>query len=381
MDTPNLLEPYNNNTASILIVDDEPAVRLALKAILKHRGHPVDEAGSVIEAIEKIDNGNFELVISDINMPGADGRELLRYLIPRAPEIATVMMSGLDDRAIALETIQLGAYGYLSKPFGRVSLIVNVINALRRRKLELDAKATRERLEEQVQEQIQLVRSSHEEIATRMISAISARDYETGEHILRIGAYSQEIALTMGWNGVYSEQIRIAATMHDIGKIGIPDHILMKRGPLTPDERRAMERHTQIGAEMLRGSDNPILQMAERIALNHHERFNGKGYPNGISGETIPIEARIVAVCDVYDALVHARCYKAAWPEEEALALIRRERGEHFDPVIVDAFFQVLETIQGLRLRYRDPEENDDNEQPPDGADSNSDAYSSAHAS
>jgi putative two-component system response regulator len=204
------------------------------------------------------------------------------------------------------------------------------------------------RLEETVREQTRVVRRAHEETVQRLVSASLCRDEETGAHIRRTGALSEVLAKAAGWSAEEVENIRLAAPMHDVGKIGIPDAILRKPGKLTPEEFAIMKTHTMLGARMLAGSDSPMLKMAEQIALNHHERWDGGGYPNGLAGYAIPESARIMAIVDVYDALAHDRVYRPALPAEEVLATMQQGEGTHFDPLLLALFFSHLEEMDAL---------------------------------
>lgn len=194
----------------------------------------------------------------------------------------------------------------------------------------------------------QQVLEGQEELLHRLVRVAQLRDGETGSHIVRMARYAQLVALSLGWTEERAEVLFRAAQLHDIGKIGISDSILLKEGPLTPEERRIMETHVQVGVRILTGGNSEMLQMAERIALTHHERYAGGGYPMGLIGDQIPVEGRIAALCDVFDALVSKRPYKAAWSFEEAVQEIRSQRGQHFDPEIVDAFFGCLPAIRAI---------------------------------
>ncbi len=193
------------------------------------------------------------------------------------------------------------------------------------------------------------MRRREEEIALRLVSATEHRDAETGAHIRRIGLYSEIIAAERGWGADAAEEIRLAAPMHDVGKIGIPDHILRKPGSLTRQEFVVIESHTTMGAAILAGSSIPLLRLACEIALTHHERWDGSGYPEGLAGDRIPEAGRIVAVADVYDALVHTRIYRPALPEDQALGIMHRARRRHFDPDVFDAFLRVLPQLRKVR--------------------------------
>ena len=212
----------------------------------------------------------------------------------------------------------------------------------------------KEELERRVEERTATLRRREEEIALRLMTACGIRDGETGGHIRRIGLYAVAMTRALGWTREERDDIRIAAPMHDIGKIGIPDHILLKPGRLTPIERAEMQRHAEIGASMLACEDIPLLQMAERIAWAHHERWDGSGYPRGLKGEAIPLPARITTIVDVYDAMIHERVYKPAIPEAKVLHWMKKQSGRLFDPRLLKVFFSLLPEIQRIRQRVPD---------------------------
>ncbi len=207
----------------------------------------------------------------------------------------------------------------------------------------------RDWLEEAVRKRTEDIRRREEEIALRLVWASESRHKETGNHVRRIGLYSETLARAIGWESQKVDDIRVAACMHDIGKIGIPDGILCKPGKLSPQEFEIMKSHTEIGAKILKDSDVPLLQMAREIALCHHERWDGSGYPHGLAAYEIPESGRIVAIADVYDALVHERIYKAAVSEEEAVAIMHKEQGKHFDPEILESFLDLLPSFRRIR--------------------------------
>ena len=249
----------------------------------------------------------FALVLSDVNMPGESGIDFTREVLAHYPETAVVMVTGIDDRSYAEIAIELGAYGYVLKPFKPNELIINVNNALRRRTLEIENRDHREMLEQTVLERTaalretiaQLERSDtelrrlREETIRRLSWAAEFRNQETGEHIVRMSLYCALLARLAGLDAERAELIRIASPMHDVGKIGIPDRILLKPGRLTDDEREVMEAHTEMGHRILAGSEVELLDLAAEIALTHHERIDGSGYPRGLAGDAIPIEGRI----------------------------------------------------------------------------------------
>jgi putative two-component system response regulator len=325
----------------ILIVDDEPDLCVILSRWLEPEGYLCKIAHSTDEALTRIAAQPFELVVSDIMMPGRSGLELIRELRSSSPETAILMVTALDNRQIALEALHLGAYGYLIKPVDKNEFLINVANALERRTLTLISEQYERELEAKVLERTALIRAREEEIFLRLVWASEYRDDDTGAHIRRLGLFSAELAQSLGWLPMDIDSIRITAPMHDVGKIGVPDSILLKPGTLTAEEFEVIKKHTTIGASILDGSDIPLLVLAKNIALSHHEKWDGRGYPAGLREEAIPLAARIVAIADVYDALMSDRVYRKAMPEDKALSIMQEGRGSHFDPVVFDCFMDI----------------------------------------
>ena len=345
---------------SILIVDDLPIVRLSLERILTKAGYRCRTAEDVPSALVAIEAEPVDLVLSDIQMPGASGLDLVKALQPRIPDISVVMVSSTESTETAIECLQQGAFGYVLKPYQPREILVQVNAALRRRMLEIAFRDREAQLARKVHEQTEQIRASREEVALRLISASEHRDHETGMHVRRIGLYAAEMARLLGWDQEAIEIIRSAAPMHDIGKVGVPDAILQKPGALTPEEWVSMRRHTSMGATILKGSKVPFIQMGARIAIGHHEKWDGTGYPKGLKGEVIPIEARITTLVDVFDAASCQRHYKEAWPEDQVVALIQRGRGVHFDPELVDLFLANLAQFGAILAANPDEERDED---------------------
>lgn len=344
-----------HSSTRILIVDDEPYVCRVLSRWLSSEGYDCTTADSADEAWECLQSEDFSLVVSDIVMPGRSGIELLRMTRERlGDEVAFVMVTALDDRETAVRALQLGACGYTLKPFNKNEVILNIFNALERRRLTLESRAYELRLEEKVREQIEEIHTSREDIALRLIAAQEYRHDETGAHIRRISLYAEVLAERMRYPAEQVEMLRLAAPMHDVGKIGVKDSILLKPGKLTEDEFEAMKAHTIIGARILEGSTVPLVNIARDIALSHHEKWDGNGYTEGISGENIPEPARIVALIDVYDALVHDRVYRPAVPEKDAIALMTEGQGKHFDPKIFETFLESLPELRRIRHEIKE---------------------------
>ncbi len=344
----------NTFSEKILVVDDEPLISDIIARSLEAEGYGCHIADNAEDALEVLSENSFSLIMSDINLPGKTGIELLSIVKDQFPDIAVIMVTAVDDRRTAIKALQLGAYGFVIKPFDINEIAISAVNALERRRLAIQSREYENRLENEVRSRTAEIHHREEEICVRLTSACEYRDVETGSHNRRLGLYASLLAEEIGLEQQAIDEIRIAASMHDIGKIAVPDNILLKEGSLNNEEFEIMKRHTVIGAQILKGSSISLLKMAQEIALNHHERWDGSGYPNKIAGEKTPISARLVAVIDVYDALVHKRVYRPPIPEKEALQMISRDKGSHFDPEIFDAFKRVLPQLRRIRLQVQD---------------------------
>ena len=457
--------------ARILATDDRPEVLRLVERTLGDR-YECEFAGSVEEARERLAAGEFALALCDIQMPGESGLVLVEEIAREHPATAIVLVTGVDDSEVAERAFELGAHGYLVKPFWPGQLLITAMNALRQRELELAQEAHSRALEERLQtlmdkapvpiyikdterryvlanrvahevvglepnrmvgltdrdvspqterliavsdervlaggtyqqeetmtvghterafftvkfpfvdedgeiagitgistditaqkqaaalqqefvvaqeRAIEELRASRQETVERLAKAIEMHDAETGEHVNRMASVAAYLGERLELGRDRLLLLRTAAPMHDVGKIATPDGILRKRGPLSVEERAVMELHTSVGHQILSGSDSELLQMAASVALTHHERWDGEGYPQGLRGEEIPIEGRIVAVADVFDALLSDRCYRPAMPLEEAVEIMREGRGTHFDPAVVDSLLDNIEQVLAVR--------------------------------
>lgn len=346
----------------LLVVDDQEQIRTALSRILVAAGYRCLVAGSVAEAIVSVAADVPDLVLCDIDMPGESGLVLVEHLRARYPEVAVLMVTAYDDLTVAETALDGGALGYIIKPFERNEILINVANCLRQR---VDGIATRSALDDlgravsdrtaelaeslhQLDDATAALGRSHEEALRRMACAAEFRDPETACHLERMSRYTAVLARAAGLNEADVEMLRLASPMHDVGKIGIPDHVLLNTGAFTPEDRQIMSQHPRIGFELLTGSGSPLLELAAVVAYTHHEWFDGSGYPRGLRGEEIPFEGRIVAIADVYDALTSARRYKPGFSPERARQMMVDEAGTHFDPDLIEKFFACSEEIADI---------------------------------
>jgi putative two-component system response regulator len=340
---------------SVLVVDDDPQFRELIAGILERGGYRAEVTGNLTEAQRRLSADDIELCLCDLHLGGTSGLELAAQLAAAGPRVAVVMVSGSDDPSLAEEALRLGAYDYLLKPFRHTELLITVANAFHRLRLEQESARLRGELEQTVAQRTVELALSREETIHRLARAVEFRDSHTGLHVERMAAYCRMIALQLGLPPDRCSLIRTASLLHDIGKLGIPDRILVKPGPLTEDERAEIQEHTTLGHRILRGSASGLIRLAAEIALNHHERYDGAGYPRGLSRDEIPLEGRIAAVCDVFDALTTPRPYRPRpYTQPEAAAILRDERGKAFDPEVVDAFLGALDEVERIRARYAD---------------------------
>ncbi|MBF4989027.1 two-component system response regulator [Methylophilus sp. 14] len=310
--------------AKILIVDDEPLNLKVLKQVLQDN-YRLSFAKNGMDALELVKKEKPSLILLDVMMPGMTGFEVCRQLKsdPETNTIPVIFVTALAEEADESEGFAVGGVDYINKP---------ISPALVRARVKTHLSLVH----------IDELKRTHLELIQRLGRAAEFKDNETGLHVMRMSHVSGRLALQLGMDAHFSEQLIHAAPMHDIGKIGIPDHVLLKPGKLDEEELALMRKHPEMGAKILDNSTSPLIKLAHSVALYHHEKWDGSGYPFGLKGEAIPIEARIVAVADVFDALLNKRPYKEAWPVEQAVAEIETNRGKHFDPAIVDAMLQCL---------------------------------------
>src|SRR6266852_4951311 len=338
----------HQSAARVLVVDDESAACNLLSLILAAPTFQCTTASSSEEALAALQREHFDAVISDLHMPGMSGMELLTEVRRCHPHIAFLVTTGVDDVDVGVRAMRCGADDYLVKPFRDSAVLASLESALHKRQFEQQVEHYRRHLEEmvaertgQLQSALRQIERSYEDTLQALGTAIDLRDNETAGHSQRVCRYSLEIARAMGWSGKQLENLARGAYLHDIGKLGIPDGILLKPGPLTVDERKVMQQHVQIGFDVVK--DIPFLAEAAELLLMHHEQYGGAGYPRGIKGEEILLGARIFAVADTLDAITSDRPYRRASSFESARETIRRQSGSQFDPQVVDVFLSIHE--------------------------------------
>jgi putative two-component system response regulator len=352
----------------LLIVDDDQALRRWEERVLREQGYSCDGAGDASSAHERLQESSYRLALLDVNMPGESGIELLAQIRRDYPEIAVLMVTGEDSTTLAMTAIELGAYGYLVKPIGAGELLINVANALHRWRADAENRRLVEGLKATVQERSQTLEDalqdlelsqtqvwvSQAETIFRLARMVEFRDEETGHHLHRMSSYCEIIARQIGLPPQRCEMVRLASQLHDVGKVAVPDSILLKRGKLTAEEFEVIKGHAETGFQMLAGSPAEVVQLGAQIARTHHERYDGGGYPRGLSGDEIPLDGRMAAIADVFDALTSDRVYRSALPVKSAIRMMQEERGQHFDPELLDLFFAAQSDIDAIRNTYAD---------------------------
>jgi putative two-component system response regulator len=341
----------------LLIVDDNATNLTLFRHLLqKLDGAEVHCMDDSVAALDWCAENEPDLILLDYMMPAMDGLEFIRRLrrMPERADVPIVMVTADTERDVRHHALELGAQDFLTKPVDKAELIARVKNLLVLRKSLRQLANRASWLADEVKKATAEIVVREKEAILRLSRAAEYRDPETGMHLLRMSNYARLIAAQLGLSPAEQELLLDAAPMHDIGKVATPDHILLKPGKLTPEEFVIMKRHASIGHEILRDSVSPLLQCAAELALTHHEKFDGSGYPRGLAGESIPLLGRIVAVADVFDALTSERPYKKAWPVADAADFLKQSAGSHFDPVCVDAFLGAWQQVLEIRARYQD---------------------------
>ena len=327
---------FSNDKPRILIVDDEPANLKVMREVLGNQ-YRMSFAKSGAAALALLEKEQPKLILLDIMMPDMNGFEVCEILksTPALSHIPIMFVTALGDESDEFKGFELGAVDYITKPISPA-----IVRARVKTHLSLV--------------QAEQLKQAHVDLVHRLGRAAEYKDTDTGEHIARMSQYSKLLALEFGMGEQQAELLRQAAPMHDVGKIGIPDAILLKPGRLTPDEFNHMKQHAAIGAQILANSSSPLLQLAHKLAIEHHEKWDGSGYPNGLKGEQISVEGRIVAIADVFDALTSKRPYKEAWGVEEALEHMQAQAGKHFDPHLINLFVNKLDAIIAIKNAYQE---------------------------
>lgn len=327
----------SDNRPKLLVVDDEPLNLQVLRQILQ-QDYQLLFARDGEKAISLAQSETPDLILLDIMMPGLTGLETCQRLKQQAAtrDIPVIFVTALADDNDETQGFAAGCVDYIVKPVSAPIVLARV-------KAQLSLVSA------------QALRDTRLQIIQRLGRAAEYKDNETGLHVIRMSHFAREIALAAGMGAVDAEELFNAAPMHDVGKMGIPDAILCKPGKLTPDEWEVMKQHARIGAEIIGDDSSSLLQMARRVALSHHEKWDGSGYPQGLVGDAIPIEARIIALADVFDALTSKRPYKEPWTIEATVNYIQNESGKHFDPELVAAFKQALPRMLEIRAQWMDP--------------------------
>ncbi len=357
---------FVNMKSKVLVVDNEPFMRESVSAFLKEYGYTVIISPDAIDAMQKLkEEDNIEIVLTDIKMPGVSGIELLEKIHAINPERPVILMTAYAELDTAVNAVRKGAFDFLIKPYRPEYLLHTVEKAINHNKLLHIEKDYKFMLEDTVKkrtgelvEALQMVKQMSEELVHRLTVVAEYRDEKTGTHIRRVGLYAKHIAISMNMPADFVEAVTFACPMHDIGKVGIPDSILNKPSPLTKEEFAIMKLHPSIGNNILSGSSHLGIRMAASVALNHHERWDGTGYPNGLKEEKIPIEGRIAMLCDQYDALRSKRPYRDSLSHEATFDIIAKGDGrtkpKHFDPDILKAFRETAGTLDEIYNKYKD---------------------------
>jgi two-component system, response regulator RpfG len=344
---------------TVMVVDDQSTGRAILEQVIRSLDERVAVEGFArpIDAVVWATRHVSDLVLVDYMMPEMDGIEFVKRLraLPGYEHVPIVMVTVHDDRKVRYAALDAGITDFLTKPVDARECLARCRNLLTLRRQQLALEDRKRLLEHMVEDATREVREREKETLLRLARAGEFRDGETGNHLIRMSRYSRLIADRIGLDLDEAETVELAAPLHDIGKIGIPDHILLKPAKLDESEWQIMRRHPVMGHEILKGSGSKYVRMGALIALGHHEKYDGSGYPNGLVGEHIPLCARIIAIADVYDALTSVRPYKAAWTSSQAFDYFKQQSGKHFDPRLLEIFISLKDPVQAIQQDWQDP--------------------------
>lgn len=338
----------------VLIVDDSQTNQIVMETLLHALGaREVAAFQDPLEALQWVGEGRPDLIIIDYLMPQMDGISLIRKIrqIEQIRHTPIIMVTTTDLKRVRIDALDAGATDFISRPIDPLEFKVRARNLLALGEAQARLNDTAAWLTEEVRKKTIDLEDREKEIIFRLSRSVEFRDEETGGHIERMASYSRVIAQALGFSDEYCETLYLAAPLHDVGKLAVADAILLKRGPLTPAERAEMQKHVSYGGAILSDSSSAIMQLAQEIALSHHERWDGNGYPAKLVGEAIPVAGRITALADVFDALTSDRPYKKAWSPEAARDYITSESGKHFDPKCVNAFNKCWEDVLAICVR------------------------------
>jgi two-component system, response regulator RpfG len=360
-DNPTILEIRSapSYRSTVLIIDDQSTGRLILEEIVRgvDPNLQIHTFADPLAAIEWAKTHPVDLILTDYKMPQLDGVETIRRIrqIFACADVPIVVVTILEEKEIRYKALEAGATDFLTKPVDQYECRARCRNLLTMRRQQIVIKDRARLLEQQVGEAVRDIRLREVETLFRLGKAGEYRDEDTGNHIIRMAKFSRLIADDLHLSEEECDVIEMASPMHDIGKVGVPDQILLKPGPLDEAERAVIQKHPRIGNEILKDSPSKYLRMGAVIALGHHERFDGTGYPGKLAGEDIPLAARIVAVADCFDALTSIRPYKSAWRVNDAVTYLKEQRGKHFDPRCLDAFLRQMDKALSVREKFQDP--------------------------
>lgn len=365
-----VLQPYESarrrsimkKNRHVLIIDDQSTGRTILEQVIQQIADNiiVTAFADPQAALLWLDDNDIDLIVTDYRMPEMNGVEFIQQVRQKTQyqNVPIMMITVVSEKEVRYEALEAGATAFLTRPIDQIECRTSCRNLLQMHEQHLIIQDRADWLARQVDIATEQILAREKETIIRLAKAGEYRDEGTGNHVIRMAKYARQIAEATGkFSQKECNDLEYAAPMHDIGKIGIPDGVLLKPGKFAPDEWSVMKRHTTIGHAILSDSQSTYMQIGAIIALNHHERFDGKGYPNGLSGEDIPLIARVVAVADVFDALVSARPYKPAWSTEDAISYIEQQAGTQFDPICVTAFLTRIDTIKKIQLDYADEPE------------------------